>query len=180
MADHVAELVRLVARHYFIGLGEIRRRPFLYDPPPGWSALRHRHATRYLHPDQPLVGGIITAHDARPAALNRVEAQDRVLFVDAANQLTERSPPFEPMPIASRHALTGLVHKVHGQSGGRPATHLQATLIDDRFAYIVQMEAPRDDVEDVIRPFLDLVRSIRPVPKSLAVRSAASLIHWAE
>ena len=60
------DLVHTVARFYPLGLGQPRRRRYMYKPPAGWQPLARPSCAVWLAPDYPRASGRITVFDARP------------------------------------------------------------------------------------------------------------------
>jgi hypothetical protein len=175
----VRQMVQLITEGFFLGLGEHRRRRYLFQPPSGWRGLGRVHTTRYYHPQYPREPAIITVHDTRPAAVTVSEVTDRLLFQDFTGGI-DRDPPVPPTPIVARSGLAGQIVRISGRHpGGRHLAFVQATLVDSRFSYTIVLETTVEALPKHMPTLTEMVMSITPVPLR-KTQSASALIAWAD
>lgn len=138
----------------------LRRRAYLYRPPPGWFAVRSFQRTAWYAPSHPNRHGIIEVVDAT----GRLD-QDRGQASLAAQSSIE-------LDIGSRHTspirtAAGLRGELH-QYFDRRRAHVVETVcvLGDQFAYLLRMEANRSVLEECRRAFELVVDSIAPLGAS--------------
>jgi len=153
-------LVRELAHLYSLGLGLLRRRRYLYEPPRGWSGYPRALTTEWLAPGYPADDSTLTVFPARPMIETGADTLDLMLHelgwtgfapVDAATQ-----------PVTTPH-LTGHVRSYRGLRDGRPRHVHLAILEDGRFSYMSRLDAPADGITHVA-VLRDLIASIIPLP----------------
>jgi len=172
------DLVHTVARFYPLGLGQPRRRRYMYRPPENWQSLARPGCTLWLAPDYPRVSGRITVFDARPTKWFAPGAVDRFLFVDE-NPFAEADPPSIPIPV--QVAVTGAATRTSGRThDGTPYTVIKAQMQDERYIYVAQLEARTPEWVSFVPVFDDVLVSIEPVPQTALEPNPQQFIHWIE
>jgi hypothetical protein len=176
-----SQLVRLLVRLDAHALG-VRRRRFLYTPPPGWHAQARGFTTEWSPLDFPRVPNLIHVFPANPLPEDPRIVLDQMLAEDAANGF-ELEAMRGPEPIASLHGLGGLAWNIVGHFGRKPRSHRDLVVFkDDRFLYSLRLETMQEErsVERAI--FLELVRSVHPIPAPTATepqKVGTVVEHWA-
>jgi hypothetical protein len=179
-ASWFLELVRTIARFYPLGLGERRRRRYLYQPPPGWQALAHATFVRWLHPEFPRASGRITVHDAESSEPTVPGAVQRFLFVDESS-FVEKDAPIKPAAFRTAFGLDGLITRTTGRAADRTArTLIKAVFKDKLYAYVVQLDCRTEQWQEQVPAYVALVRSIEPVPEPTVKESVQQFVHWSE
>jgi hypothetical protein len=179
--EHFRELVTLLTRSYYLGLGSTRSRRYLYTPPAGWRGWSGAHATHWYHPQYPKVHGIVHVFDTKPAVIDMPTSVDRLLFLDYLNTL-ELDPPEPGKTVSPPNGLVGtlLRHTGIDPAGNRRCAY-QATLLDQRFHYTSQLEASKEHDDELLLLFLRLLESIKPLPQPEAgAQHTSAVIHWAD
>jgi hypothetical protein len=161
-----------LARSYYMGLGELRRRRFEYAPPPGWHGVGRPYVTAWYAPGYPNEAAFLQVFDARPLAENPVEVDDRLLTIE-----NQRLEPIASAPIAPGRELSGHLLRASVQEGGRTVHVVRARLVDERFLYLVQLHADDDALETGLAALDALVASVEPIPKA-GPAPPAHLRHW--
>jgi hypothetical protein len=178
--EHFRVAVERLLQNYSLGLGDERRRPFLYTPPPGWQGYRIGFATRYLPPDFPRRYAMLTVFAAKPAELTPPLLQDRQLFEEVTGEL-ERDPPQPDRKVSSAAGLGGNLTRVSGRLPGGPAVFIdQVVLLDTRFVYPLRLESRAPLLEEHRAIFSDVVRSVQPLPHSRKSEGAVALVQWSD
>jgi hypothetical protein len=166
--DHFAAMFGLsewIARNTILGLGEMRRRRFRYEPPPGYEREDHGLATTWTRP-----GATLLVLPAKPldelatgAALEDLVGE---CFLDTE---LPREDTAQQIPILSRHGLRGEIASHHE----RGMWFETATLVDDRFRYRLVLHAASRAHHDT---FLAAVASVRPIPERARVQVQAPFL----
>ncbi|MBX3156902.1 MAG: hypothetical protein KF773_13085 [Deltaproteobacteria bacterium] len=182
--DAVWAFVRELARHAYLGLGELRRRRCVHARPPGWTGIAHAHATRWLHPQFPRTPHAITVFDARPLAPHATTAPsviDREVLSDRTRGML-KEPPGPVARVVTGSGLAGVVGKIVGrmQDAGTPTTIVRASLADQRFEYVAELEAPAATAGDSLAALVALVESIEPVPMPQLVDVSHRILYWGD
>jgi hypothetical protein len=153
------EVAVLVARSSFLGLSQRNRRRFRYTAPPGWQGVRRPHVTDWLDPSFPRVPSIIRILDARrPDTAS--ESVDRALLVQERSDHGETG---EKMSFVSDSGLCGYM-LTHVIRGAEDRFICEGVLIDRRFWYAGHLETTSAHFKLTLPRFIDLLRSIVPVP----------------
>lgn len=162
---------------YELGLGALRRRRCVYQPPPGWTATDAHRATVWRAPDHDRRHGVITIADAAP--LRSDGADGAAAAAIAACGFAVDATPRLRAAITTRAGLRGDYVEVAARD--RRRIFEVVTLRDDRYAYQVTMEADVDDLAARRRALEALVESLEPVPAPRRRRvEPTTLAHWAE
>lgn len=172
---HMRALVREVACHYALGLGELRRRRFLYTPPRGWAACARGLVTDWRAPGD---ASSITVFPARALVESPIGEVERALreaeWAGFAGHATST------VPVETPHFQAGIVRTYEGTRSGAPHRVTVAVLVDDRFAYTCRFESASSEHAPA---FEGLVSSIIPVPRATRVRRSEQLdgfMHWVD
>jgi hypothetical protein len=170
-------LARELVAGYELGLGDLRRRRFVYRPPPGWVGEAHHRATAWRAPDHPRRHGIITVADAMPERGGSIAEA-------TADALAACSFPLDPgsrRRVKLEHAAGLRGDYCEALAAGGDRLFEVIALGDDRYIYRVAMEAAVDELA-ARRTILEaLVESIEPLPSPRhRPGSTPSLSHWAE
>jgi hypothetical protein len=153
-------VVRELSRLYSLGLGFLRRRRYLYEPPVGWGGYPRGLTTEWLAPGYPADDSTLTVFPARPVIETAADSADMMLHelgwtgfqpVDATT-----------LPLITPH-LSGQVRSYRGMREGRPRHVHLAILEDGRFFYMSRLDAPADGVTHV-SVLRDLLASVIPLP----------------
>lgn len=152
----------------------LRRRRFVYDPPPGWERLVCGFDTTWLTP-----GAAIYVRPAWP-----IPGAPSVTDLLVA----EPSPTFtihqvvEPYAITTRAGLDGAVLELIGTPADRRPQHRAIALLqDNRYVYPIRFEAVLDTTTDRHRAtFHGLLDSVQPIPRgrSEGYAVATALDYW--
>ena len=159
-----AQTVRSLLYSARLGLG-LRKRRFLYQPPPGWQALRNGLLCSYHPPDHPRRQTMLVVHPAMPrdAAQETVVATfvrtyERRGFVVAALSEAE--------PVTSDYGLHGKAFCLVGAFPGQPELTCDLLVFADaRYLYALIAESGRAaDRAELQRVLPAVARSVRPIP----------------
>lgn len=174
------EMFRLAVRHLVfhapLGLGELRRRRFLYAPPTGWQGRLRGATTEWFPHDFPADCAILSVplvrhvREAPNAIFDRLLIENGIRF--------EREHVSEPTSIISDHGLSGSLVTLRGRYPGKPLTFYDvALLFDGRFLYLVRLESRPENRERHLPLFLRTVKSAQPVPAA-EPEAMDQLIDW--
>jgi len=157
---------RELAFYYSIGLGELRRRRYYYEPPAGWMGYPRGLITEWCPPGFPNHKASISAFPARPVVETPAGLLDRTL-----HELNwfgfRRTQVDEAAPIFNRHKLAGLIWRAAGTYEDGPLIHHDiAAFQDDRFYYVARLESTPPRLEEDRNTFQLVVDSIEPLPHS--------------
>jgi hypothetical protein len=160
----------------------VRRRRFLYTPPPGWQGLPRGFTTEWAPVDFPRNLSLIHVFPANPIGEMPETVLEHMLAEDNANGF-ELEAMRGPEPIASLHGLTGSAWNIVGRFAGKPRSHRDLVVFKDpRFLYSLRLETMQEDRIQERQVFLDLVRSAHPIPTSSTPepQEVGTLVnHWA-
>lgn len=176
----VSRAVRELTRCYSLGLGENRRRRFLYEPPRGWSSCARGLVTRWMAPGFPADSTTLTVFPARPVKESVAGALDRELH-EVSWVGFEKLAPHQTLAIRNRHGLAGISVRVTGRAPGGPVRrHDLVALEDDRFVYLMRLESAADSAaeREELRPVWDSVEPLPEVERTL--RSPVGIDHWVD
>jgi len=179
LAPLVREAIQLLAKTYYVGLGELRQRPYLYTPPADWRPVASAHVTRYYSPVHPGVPGVIHVFDARPSKKTVSDAQDRQLFVTSSS-VVELDLPLPSKTFTTRHAMPcELIKQTGRDSVGRKVASYLATLVDKRFVYLSRLETLLEEENRNLPVFVEMLASTVPIPKPTN-ESPSAMVHWSD
>ncbi len=165
--DEFETIARDLVRRTVLLLG-VRRRLFLYQPPPGWQALPQVLVTNWYPPDFPANHARLIVFPAAP----RLEAPAGILDALVAADRKRGIPIASvtgPRHVESRHGLTGLSWHVetHPPEHGR-LTRLLAVFEDRRYIYPLRLDVADSThpgpVEAGIATFEAVCDSVEPLP----------------
>jgi hypothetical protein len=180
----MARGVRLLALNDAHGLGERRRRRFLYAPPTGWTGIASSLHAYWYPVDYPKNPSSVTIFPAVP-----VPPGSQGFGETVARSQAGRSPGFtidsvgEPTALVTRRSLSGSRWEVLGQVDGQLRFRDLHVLDDRRFVYTVILESPRERRDENLLMLRALLDSVEPIPhpgEVLSAESRESMTHWAE
>jgi hypothetical protein len=172
-----SQLARALVVHDRQALG-VRRRRFLYDPPPGYAGTPHGFLIDWRAPD-----AVISVWPANPRDGSDAKSALDALISDERAQGFELHAVAGPDELASRHGLAGFAWEIVGRFPGRPISYRDIVIFEDqRFLYVLRLEA----LDPATRPahrqaFAQVARSAQPIPlprDPLADRDTARFFHW--
>lgn len=174
---------RELSYFYSLGLGELRRRRFYYDPPPAWNGLPRGLITEW-HPDAfPDRRSAIAVFPARPVVESPAGVLDRALHELSWSGFTKTGID-EALPLMTRNRLAGLLWRATGAYANGPVHHQDiVALQDDRFFYVARLESTDANLADDRAIFGALVESIQPIPKpdpGTVIEQEKFLDHWVD
>jgi hypothetical protein len=177
----IRSAVRALVDDYSIGLGVVRRRRYLYQPPIGWSGYARGLITEWHPAGFPNEAASIAVFPARPVGESKAAVLDRALHELGWHGFT-RTSRGDPTPILTRHHLLGAQWRIVGRYDDRPVQHQDIVVLqDDRFHYAMRLESTAVRIDDDREIFHRLLDSIEPIPRARSSRRAtAALDHWAE
>jgi hypothetical protein len=179
--DYFARLVRHLTYHEPLQLG-VRRRRFLYEPPPGWVPRAQGLITHYYPPDFPKAPFKLTVHPAAPR-----EGAPEALFVDLHKQLQKQgfvaSFVSDPEPITSDFGLHGQTFCLVGAFPSQEQIRRDLVILQDgSYSYALLLESGAGKIPAPLSFMLSrLVRSVRPVPPPRPTgrgQARAPVQHW--
>jgi hypothetical protein len=177
----VGRLFRLLLRADSHALG-VRRRRYLYTPPPGWQGQPRGFTTEWSPPEFPRALTVIHVYPANPLAVEPQHVLDQMLADDQAAGFVLDGVK-GPHPITSAHGLGGQMWNISGRFGDRPAAERDLVVFKDpHYLYSLRFETMEAAVEARRRVFLDLARSVRPIPTGSTSETQTSVElagHWA-
>ncbi len=182
--DRFENQVRNLILNDYHMAGELRRRRFYYAPPRGWQGIAKFLHTFWFAPDYPANGSRITVIPAMPVPPGSKDYIDAI----AANQMPD-SEGFsldsmsEARPLQTGNKLSGSTWEGMGRLGRGIGYRDIHVLADDRFAYPVILESPRERHDQnlvILRALVDSIEPIRRAGDVTREESKASMGHWAE
>ncbi len=174
----IGRAVRDLTYYHSLGLGELRRRRFVYTPPPGWHGYGRGLVTLWHPPGFPADDSLIRVFPACAGGDNAARELDRQLH-EMSWFGFRRESAAEPTAISSRDGLDGHLFAVVGRLGNGPRRHFELALLRDRrFHYVMRLES---GVErgDARRLFAEMVRSIRQLPAPVSTADSDTFAYWA-
>lgn len=179
MRAQIRDAVRVLVEDYAIGLGALRRRRYLYEPPNGWSGYPRGLVTEWHPAGFPNEAASIAVFPARPAGESQTALLDRALHELGWHGFV-RTSGGDPAPILTRRHLVGAQWRIVGRYGDRPQ-HLDIVVLqDDRFHYVLRLESTEARIDDDRAAFHRLLDSIEPIPRARSSHATTALDHWAE
>lgn len=175
MFDSFHNAVRDLILHDDQALG-VRRRRFLYEPPPGWQPLVRGFITEWIPPRFPRDHAVLTIYPATPAPkLEIAELLNGLVGsnfeIESGNELTT---------IRTAREMSGLMLAAIGRSNGKRKLRVAAVLAAEGMWYLIDLSAftveQWEDHQATLRRLLD---SVEPIPRSSAGAAQASNV-WAE
>jgi hypothetical protein len=169
------EAARTVTQTTFLGLGERRRRRYLYRVPAGWTEERRPRAMHYRPPGHPDVRGLIMIDDAMPRGLSLDEEVERT-YVLGGYEPRASDEPATAVRVAGG-ALTGMIRWYRVSSGSGVVISARSELGDDRFLYRQHMFGSAEHERLLVDAFLELLYSVEPLPRPWKRGVAASALY---
>jgi hypothetical protein len=165
-----------IARHA-MGLG-VRRRRYVYAPPPGWQALVRGPITDWIAPAFPDEWAVVVVYPADPASARAAGILPALRGQAAAHGfVAERED--RPIALTSDGGLEGVRLEAVGVHRGARVLRVLAGFLDARYIYALELQSRCEPRWDEHRAaFEALCRSIEPVPARCA--PADALRHWVE
>jgi hypothetical protein len=160
----------------------IRRRRYLYAPPPGWHGQPRGFTTEWTPLDFPRALSLIHVYPANPVAAEPQLVLDQMLADDQAGGFVLDGVR-GPQPIGSAHGLTGKMWTIAGRFGDKPPAERDLVVFKDaHHLYSLRFETMEPDREPPRQVFMNLVRSVHPIPTGSATETTDvnNLVgHWA-
>ncbi|MFN0249346.1 MAG: hypothetical protein ACKV2T_20845 [Kofleriaceae bacterium] len=179
IAPKIAEIVRVLATTCYTGLGELRRRPYLYQPPAGWHGVGHACETIYYGPRHPRSRAVMRLFHARPVKMTPSESQDRALHCETM-LIQEKDAPVPAKNFTNWYGLYGEMIKESGlDAAGRRVLVYKTMLVDKRFMYLSRLDTDADESAAVLPDYLKVLERVVPVPLVPQERHHA-VIHWSD
>jgi len=182
--DKVPELTRLVRRllHADAHALGVRRRRYLYTPPPGWHGQVRGLTTEWSPLDFPRAPSLIHVYPANPVAAEPQHVLEQMLADDRAGGFVLEGLR-GPEPVTSAHGLSGRVWRIAGRFGAKPPAERDLVVFQDsHHLYSLRFETLEQERAAPRQLFLDLVRSVHPIPSGSALETwdVDNLVgHWA-
>ena len=146
-----------------LGLGA-RRRRYFYQRPAGWRGHATGLVTHWFPARFPARPATIVVYPANPTH----EAPHAVFDAVIAHQQSVGAEPTEvsaPAPIVARQGLEGLHWTLSCMPSGGPRVHRDLVVFVRRaFTYALQLDAAHQPDAEARATFLDLARSVEPIP----------------
>lgn len=163
-----------------LGLG-VRRRRFLYDPPPGWSAQTVDQVVTFLPPDFPRNLTSITVFPANPLPESAHSVYEAWLEKEWQQGFIV-AESLGPWPVSSQNGVHGSHFRITGRyrDANRPEDDdatldpapLQRELVvlqQAPYLYVLRLDTAVDEhLEEQLQLFSQLVNSVQPVPCPIA------------
>ncbi|MFN0247403.1 MAG: hypothetical protein ACKV2T_10995 [Kofleriaceae bacterium] len=160
--DRYRKAIDTLTRHHSLGLGEQRRRRYVYEPPPDWQGYTRGLVSLWLAPDYPRDPTVIYVFPARPArAADPSSHLDRQLHEMSWYGFEEQTSE-SAEELLTTYSLVGSLHSVTGRFHDGPSRALSVAILQDqRFHYVMRLEGPDGAHRSHFRT---LVQSVEPVP----------------
>lgn len=172
------QAVRDLTYFHALGLGELRRRRFVYTPPTGWQGYARGLVAHWYAPGFPNDDRMIRVFPAYAGSDNAARELDRQLHEMSWFGFRQETAD-EPIALSSQDGLSGHLWRLVGRFGGRSPRFLQlAILQDNRFYYTLRWESQRDE-EAQRQLFAEMARSVESLPRPVSSMDAETFAHWA-
>jgi hypothetical protein len=167
--DRYRSAIHTLTRHHTLGLGELRRRRFVYEPPHGWQGYARGLVTLWMPPAYPRDSTTIHVFPARAASIADAAARlDRQLHEMSWFGFTEEAS-VDPEPLLTGRSLQGALHRFTGRFHGGPVRAFSLAILgDQRFHYVMRYEGADATHEAAFRALVD---SVEPVPSRVVDHS---------
>lgn len=170
--------VRDLAYFHALGLGERRRRRFVYAAPPAWRGYPRGLITEWYAPGFPAEHGFISVFPARPSIDTPASELDRVLHEMSWFGFT-RDTVEGPFPVTTGDGLAGALWRPAGRFGAGTPLHFEVAVVEDaRFRYALRLESHAANLDRNREVFAALVASVRGLPRPAASGADPALAHW--
>jgi hypothetical protein len=176
--DAMRVATREFAYRATLGLGELRWRRYLYQPPAGWQPLSRVHTTEWYPLDYPRRNSRITIPAARPTQDPSVFDKALLLAVAPGLRVDGRDGP---LPISNPNGLSGVVTRVRGSTPEKQLVYEQVVLMDATFTYLLRLECHADLYETDHPIFEQVVNSVYPLPVASRPTEGSAgdpFVHW--
>ncbi len=177
-SDRTHAVVRHIAHTLPLGLGELRYRRYLYQPPIDWLCREQGLTATWRPAGEPSRDASIVVLPARPLFQTQATAElDNLIRDDSFDGITfERQVTSTPIEVVG---FTGTLAAVVGTlRGARDRCVLTAALQDSRFLYVLRLQTDAAHAVADERAFRDVVHSCVPLPAP-EVAEVAVMAHWA-
>jgi hypothetical protein len=160
--DRYRTAIDTLTRHCSLGLGEQRRRRYVYEPPPSWQGYTRGLVSLWIPPEYPRDAALISVFPARPVRSSDPSSRlDRQLHEMSWYGFAQQSSA-PPEALVTSHSLVGTLHSVTGRFHHGPPRALSLALLEDhRFHYAMRLEGPDDTHRSLFRA---VVESVEPIP----------------
>lgn len=183
--DELAAGSRRFLQTATLGLG-LRRRPFLYTPPPGWQCLPSGLLANWYPPDYPRHRTNIVVPPALPITNAPADIiEEHFHGASAGLQITDSTRA----PITSETGVTGSYFRLHGTRSGRPEHVFRdvAVFVVEQHVYTFRLEtAAAERLPEARAHFSAVAASFRPLPTSYERSTGQAFVavskpmdHWA-
>ncbi len=169
------DAVRRLAHEHSLGLGIDRRRPYFYDPPPGWSGIARPASTLWLAPDCGVTRAVLEVFHSRPNIATIGSLNHRRLFQQLPREYGDQRPS-EPMAIKNRFGMQGQIVTNAATLDGVDVKTSDAALIHGPNLYLLRLETPAELHDAHLAVLVDAAVSVRPLP--VAAAAVDVLIEW--
>lgn len=145
----------------------IRRRRFLFQPPPGWQGLGRGFKTDFYPRGFPRDAGCITVWPASPLRGQTPQTLFEDLLSDDCKHGFALEQSAGPDAISGVGGLHGFAWGLTGTFRGQPRVCRDiAIFADDRFIYPLRLETLDEELWAGHRPiFVELLRTVQPIPR---------------
>lgn len=174
----LASAVRELARHAYAGLGAVRRRRYVYQPPPAWQGLARPYAARWLAPNYPRTRHALTVFDARPAHASASELADRLL-ITSTTHARAIDPPRPLAVVRTTKGLAGAYARIDFRESERMSI-VRCTLRDAVFAYTAELAGPSVSIAQDLGTLERLVESIEPIAIPNETAMGDRVLYWGD
>ena len=161
--------VRDLVYYHSLGLGERRRRRYIYTPPDGWRGYPRGLVAEWFAPGFPKVPGFISVFPARPAVNSPTDELHRLLH-EMSWFGFHREITNEPTHVTTRDGMSGHVWQLIGCFGNGPRLLIEVcTLADDRFRYVLRLESRMGQEQGHHDLFEEVIKSVQQLPRPIVV-----------
>jgi hypothetical protein len=179
----VREVVREVVDHLPVGLGQLRHRRYWYLPPSGWQGVARGLVTTWYPPDSRAMAWIKVL-PARPARMSVSATQLDALVHDDSfasfkpeGKMVRDDADFGPFTCVITRALGHFADDLHDAARRMLIT---AGLTDGIFVYGLRLDTGEHEAAAHERAFLEMLRSVAPVPTPKPSQATNPFRHWLE
>jgi hypothetical protein len=162
--DELEVVARDLTQRTTLILG-VRRRRFVYQPPPGWQALTNVFVTNWYPPDFPGNLASIIAFPANPLKQTPQQILDALVVEERAKGV-EIDEVSGPEALSSRHALPGLAWRIVARPPRQGVMSRELVVLQDsRYLYPLRLDLIEARAGGNARAeFRQVVDSVEPIP----------------
>lgn len=171
--DFFEQAARTFTRHCSLGLGSLRRRQYLYAPPPAWEGVARGLDADWRAPGYPATDARITVHAAQPGTGGAEELRDALLLRSGLEGWTGLDAC--ELPVTAR--LRARAWQGSGRQDDRARTWALVVLDDGRFRYPIELACTPGDLVPARTALLGLAASVESIPPP-APRTERAGLHW--